>query len=226
MFRRAVAFVVLISLTACAPDPPPRVVSLDEPLAQQLLRAAPFLKDARYSTLLSFETPDDALFVTVSKEGGAIAVDRAFTGHKSYRIEPSAPGIAIKLSSLLAGRPFPGNWCMIGSYVFATQPTRMTIRLGTFSADVDLIAGTWTPVFLDLPVNAPIVPLEFLPSPGHGQLWFDDVMLVDNQKSLLTEPTDAWTIDRRRHADQRQSAGSVQFLAHDLRRRPRRLDVR
>ena len=201
--RRYFACVIgLLILASCAAEPP--VVALGPVLnaSQQLMIAAPWLHDARYSMLLDFESPDDALFVQTAGNG-AVVGDRGFTGHGSFRVDGNASRLSIKLDSLLAGRPFPADWSMIGGFCFAPRETRFTIRLGTISRDVDLPAGTWTPVFLDLPppANATTlpasVPLEFDLPDSHGALWLDDVILVDNQKSLLDTSATGWTIERR-----------------------------
>ena len=204
MFRSLISGLVLSPLLldsfGCATSIPAPIPRQGEPIGIQLLRAVPDLKDERFSTLLDFESNDDAIFCDASSGNGAgvsnaIATDRAHTGRSSCRIDPSATRFTIKLSSLLAGRQFPGEWTLVGGYFYSESPARISVSLEppmdpTPPRQVELEAGKWTAVFVEVPAkqNQPGIPsLVFnLPSP-HGAIWCDDVMLIDNYK-LLTSP--------------------------------------
>ena len=214
MRRCSVLLIVFLALTACAPEPPLEVAGPGEPIAQQLLRAAPFLKDAQFSTLLDFESPDDTVFVTMPVKSGAAVGNHAFTGHGSLRIDPGASTFSIKLDSLLAGRPFPGDWSMIGGYLYSEQPANVTIHFNAsqVTSDVSLKPGVWTPVFIDLPPQAtsPAPALVFDLASSHGIVWCDDIMLVNNQK-LLTPPDPAWQVARKGTQLSGGAAGQFHF---------------
>ncbi|MBV8780373.1 MAG: hypothetical protein JO353_03160 [Phycisphaerae bacterium] len=214
--RFLLSIAAALLLTACAVDAPPPSMT-GETIAQQLLRVAPMLNDAQqFSVLLNFESRDDALFVQVPEKMGAVVDDHAFTGQCSYRIESGAPQLSVKLSGLLAGRPFPGTWTMVGGYVFSAQPARVTLHFDSpampQSRPVDLQPNLWTPVFIDIPsqpISAPPPSLVCEVSSPHGKVWFDDVMLVDNSKSYMpaAEATEGWTVQRRGTQIIAQSAG-------------------
>jgi hypothetical protein len=193
------------SLTGCAGDqPPPPPIQNVEPIGVQILRVVPSLKDERFSTLLDFESPDDAVFCAITQTGGAVAPAATstlepHTGRASLQIPASATTLTIKLPSLLAGRAFPASWALIGGYFYCEQPAQLSVTLkpplpGTQPRPVDLPANTWTPVFAELPQGSPVqsIPmLQFdLPSP-HAPIYCDDVMLIDNYKILTAPPDNA-----------------------------------
>jgi hypothetical protein len=186
----------LPGLVGCAGDQPAALVEQGEPIGAQLLRAVPALKSERFSTLLDFESNDDEIFCTSVGGKGAIDHAKPHTGRGSFKIDPSVTRISVKLNSLLAGRPFPGEWTLAGGYFYCEHPTKVTANFapvisGAEPRTVDLEAGKWTAVFVALPAvaNLETVPsLTFDLESPHEPVWCDDVMLIDNYK-LLTGPT-------------------------------------
>jgi hypothetical protein len=189
-------------ITGCASDPAPAAQAVSESIGMQLLRAVPSLKDERFSTLLDFESTDDAIFCSTAGGAGLVGSDRVHTGHSAYRIDSAATRVTVKLSSLLAGRAFPGAWTLAGGYFYADSPTTITVRFeppmnGSDPHEVELPGGTWTSIFAELPrgVSPQAVPsLLFELQAPHGSIWFDDVMLIDNYK-LLTAPSEVFSAD-------------------------------
>jgi hypothetical protein len=184
-----------------------------EPIGMQLLRAAPSLRDERFSTLLDFETSDDAVFCSETASDGSVlsakvaaTADGAIphSGRGALRVDPQAKRLSIKLSSLLAGRPFPGEWALVGAFFYSDVPARISVGFdpalpGVKARDVDLPPRQWTALFVELPdgvssssVSSPALSsppnLVFdFPSP-HAAMSCDDVMLVNNDKLLVTSP--------------------------------------
>jgi hypothetical protein len=185
------------------------------PIAAPLSSVEPSLKDQRVDDLLDFETPSDVVFVQEQGTGGAaaggqgavITSQRPHSGHNSLMLPPGPVGINVKLASLMEGRPFPGNWTLVGAYVYCDHETEVTAACpmagGTRSRTVYIAPAKWTPVFLDLPTPATTTtrtPVEATAGnaksasdgPGGGDLSFqfsgsgggaiycDDVLLADN----------------------------------------------
>src|SRR2546423_4947566 len=112
MCRTLCSLVVLLLVVGCTPDPRDIVDYSNEPIGMQLLRAEPMLKQRRFNTLLDFESPDDAVFVA-SQPAATREHRHAHTGKGSGAIGTSAK---INLASVMLGRPFPGDWTLVGGY--------------------------------------------------------------------------------------------------------------
>src|SRR5689334_10466342 len=121
--RHLSVVVVLVLVWGCAQDPRDVVDYSNEPIGMQLLRTEPMLKQRRFNTLLDFESPNDLVFLT-AKSAAQLEPRHAHTGHASGLI---GAGATIKLSSLMAGRAFPGDWTVAGAYVYADRPANVTI---------------------------------------------------------------------------------------------------
>jgi hypothetical protein len=203
---------VALGMMGCAGDQPAALVEDHEPVGTQLLRAVPSLRDERFSTLLDFESRDDAVFCSaltaagvdgIGAGVGAITNDRAHTGRASFRLDSAATRFSIKLDSLLACRPFPGEWTLVGGYFFSDQATKVTVQSepapeGSPPRQVDLPAGAWTAVFTEIPppstaksVSRVVPALRFDFDSPHGPIWCDDVMLVNNYKPLADSTGDS-----------------------------------
>ncbi|HMB96436.1 MAG TPA: hypothetical protein VKK61_10385, partial [Tepidisphaeraceae bacterium] len=65
---------------------PPAEKSESPPIAVQMPRAVPELKEERFSNLLSFEAPTDAVFISASGLETSIDSSRANTGSSSLRV--------------------------------------------------------------------------------------------------------------------------------------------
>jgi hypothetical protein len=230
--------VLCLALPGCAGDQPAALVEDHEPVGTQLLRAVPTLKEERFSTLLDFESKDDAVFCNTLGGAGAVAGDKVHTGRSAFRIDPNTSRFAVKLSSLLAGRAFPGEWTLVGGFFFSDQPTSITVGFdpsiaGSEPRTIDVPARAWTAVFAEMPSQSPASTQHEPPNlvfdfeSPHGRLWCDDVLLINNFKVLTTtpeNPTDAssssdvaaglmppWTVTRRGLSYRGLSPGRFNF---------------
>jgi hypothetical protein len=175
-----------------------------EPIGSQLLRVVPPLKNQRFSALLDFENDPDRVFIA-AKPPAQLVYERAHTGHRSLRIGPGTERVAVKLSSLLGGRPFPGDWTLLGAFLYAEQPidVMLTVENAGFAVPqrkVTLAARTWTAALVDLSAGASAPGRQIDPEAsatpnallvlslptGGPAVWCDDVMLVDNRQTLVS----------------------------------------
>jgi len=216
LFFSGLLFALLsLSGAGCAGDQPTAIVEQGEPIGTQLLRAVPWLDDERFSTLLDFESTDDAVFCTTTGGRGVIANEKAHTGRASFRIDSATQRLSVKLSSLLAGRQFPGEWTLVGGYFYSEQPAKIIVNPGPATNgfephEVELAPGTWTGVFAELPAeaNQQVVPsLVFDLQSPHGTIWCDDVMLIDNYR-VLTGPSEAMAPDTQNASALASGVGS------------------
>jgi hypothetical protein len=209
-----IAMGAALVIGGCAPSdqsslPPAPAV----PIATPLSTVEPSLKDQRVDDLLDFETPSDSLFVHQRvaggwAESGDITSQHPHSGLHCLMLLAGPVSINVKLASLMEGRPFPGNWTLVGAYFYCDHETEATAACPmagqTQSRTVYIAAAQWTPVFLDLPAEtrvpatAPangLMPDKLRPDnliPDRGDLSFqfsdsggapiycDDVLLADN----------------------------------------------
>ena len=163
--------------------------------------------------LLDFESATDRVFVSAPGGRTSHEAGRAHTGRGSLRLEPAQQGAKINLAALLAGREFPGEWTLLGGYVYATRSGRLNVSLqreGRVVAvnAVPLFAGQWTAAMVDLtelePRTTPtsagdeVLVLET----EHGSaVWLDDLVLIDNSQILVADPSEEvssrWSIVRK-----------------------------
>lgn len=168
-----------------------------EPIGQQLQRVVPPLKSQRFSTLLDFESDADRVFV-VATPPPQMVFDRAHTGHRSLRIEPGTERIAIKLSSLMGGRPFPGEWTLLGAFLYCEEPIDVLVSVdhagfAVPARKVTLSPHTWTTALADISMTSSEPDASALSSatlvislPARSPaVWCDDVMLVNNRQPLV-----------------------------------------
>jgi hypothetical protein len=196
------------------PDPPMRS---GEPIGLQVQRVDDTLRGERFRVLLDFETPADTAFIN-GDPGVRIDTHAAHSGRGALAIGPTAKKFTVKLSSLVAGQPFPGAWALVGGYFYAQEPARVTVSytpaIPTAAGDsrslrrtVKLIPGKWTPVMADVssladpnadPGQEPGT-LAFEIDGAARTVWCDDVMVVDNTHFLVDAPAsgDGWTVRRR-----------------------------
>jgi hypothetical protein len=133
---------------------------------------------------------------------GQMVWDRSHTGKRSLLIPAGSQRIAVKLSSVLSGRQFPGEWTLVGAFLYCDQPIEITIGLEGGTANisprrVQLTGESWsialadltnlvrsdtanisdnTKLLITLPRNAPPV-------------WCDDVLLINNARAIVSAPT-------------------------------------
>jgi hypothetical protein len=163
----------------------------------QLVRSEAQLSRFPFFPLLSFEQETDPVFVRI--EGGRAALDsqRAHTGQRSLQIPAGARAMTIRLAPLHSGRDWPDNWTLVGAYLYAHQPQRLSaaydvggVTLATYA--IELPAAQWTPVMIDIvaaldgrtPVDAGSLRLEF-PGPLAQPIWCDDVIEMNNTEMLV-----------------------------------------
>lgn len=223
MRQRSVVFLFLL-LAGCAssassPSPsssaaraapasqpnPPSTRSQREPLSKQLARVAEQVHGKRFSTLLHFEDPSDALFVSAAPSAPRLDRLEPNTGESSLLLRPGTRRITLKLSSLIAGRSFPGEWTLLGLHLRSDVATAITLSCADdgkllASRTVALPAGAWTPALLDVsafpakPDGGTTLEIQLV-STG-GTIRIDDVMLIDNRETLLDASPDGWTVRR------------------------------
>jgi hypothetical protein len=197
-FRGVITWAIALLVLGCAPDPRDIVDYSNEPIGLQLQRAEPSLKGEKYYTLLDFESADDTVFVE-SKPAAQQDSRHAHTGKASAAIGTSAK---INLGSVLAGQNFPGDWTLVGGYVWSERPTTVHVHCRVGSAEVqntvESPGGKWTPAFVDLtqlphPAASDDVSLSFESS---QPILCDDVMMIDNTKWYVSGPDSPWSIKR------------------------------
>src|SRR6185436_7583010 len=190
---------LILLAIGCARDPRDIVDYSKEPIGMQLLRAEPSLRGRRFNTLLSFESADDVVFISAQPDASQNP-SRAHTGHASVSAGTTAK---INLGSVMVGRPFPGDWTLVGGYFFSEKPAKITLNLTCGAAEatrtVELAAGKWTRAFVDLTtikVRASVddTTLSFTST---QPVLCDDVMVVDNTEWYIGGDESPWTIKRQ-----------------------------
>jgi hypothetical protein len=204
------AVFVWSGLAGCArtggPEPE---ISAGEPVGLQMLRTEAQLQKYPFRTILEFEAPTDPVFVRM--EGTAPRMDSSLhhTGENSLRLSEGCRSLVVRLPSLFSGSVFPGRWALAGAYFFATRPQRLSASYevegkALTSITVELPAGKWTPVLLDVASvcdgkDLPIGVLKFdFPTSLSSPLWCDDVVVIENtQTHIESAGPDGWTIRER-----------------------------
>lgn len=165
----------------------------------EMVRVVPELRVQRFNTLLDFESDVDAVFVVAPGGGARLTEASAHTGRRVLQLTDRSPSIDLKLSALLSGRAFPGNWALVGVYVRCDAPREVVAELiegerVVASSTVRPSPGRWTAAMLDLArvASANVADGDSgreyrlrLRWRGDAPLLVDDVMLVDNTQSLL-----------------------------------------
>jgi hypothetical protein len=197
-----------------APTTSSAAQSNDEPIGVQMMRTEPQLRTQRFSTLVGFEAPSDTVFVTST--GGAARRDPQHVHTGRWALRADATSIRIKLGSLVARNAFPGDWTLLGGYVYAPEGAQLVITCQVGQANVvqrklAVPPRRWTPALLDitsLSENPALVPRGAATAlvvqiESKAAVWFDDFTLIDNDEDLFAPPDagnslDApWTIRRR-----------------------------
>lgn len=215
--RMPVMGLFIVIASGCAHDSDldaPRA-RVDEPIGVQMMRTQPQLKTQKFKNLLSFESDDDAVFVSGAAPDSVVPDDtRSHTGRRSLR---AGRGIlSVKLSSILPEGSFPGDWTLAGAYFYAPKGAEITISCHLGGAlmsqrKLTLPPGKWTPAMLDVTLLSDMKSLVESGSvwgivfewEGGGTVWCDDLTLINNAELLFgTEPgeagtSEAWLIRRR-----------------------------
>ena len=186
----------------------------DEPIGVQMMRTEPQLRTQRFSTLVGFEASSDTVFVTPGGGDARRDAQQAHTGR--YALRASATSLRLKLGSLVRGSSFPGQWTLLGGYVYAPAGAQLTLtcqvgRTNVAQRKLVIPPRRWTPAFVDItnlsesPALVPrgaatalLVQIE-----SKSDVWFDDFMLIDNDEDLFVPAEGGssldgpWTIRRR-----------------------------
>jgi hypothetical protein len=213
-----VALGLALTLAGCAGEP--YVAPGAQPAAAKMTAqpVSPVPLGRRVSTLLDFETGNDLTFVATQPvaEGARIDTAIARTGARCMVLAGGATSVSIKTPTLLQGRPFPADWVLLGAFVLTDRPVTATASydtLGkpTLTRTLAIAPGIWTPVMIDLTslgggtgIDAGVLRFDFS-SPGGGggaaTIRLDDVVLVDNQETLIdtaaATSAGGWRVERR-----------------------------
>lgn len=217
------AFAITIALSGCSESlAPPR--RSGEPIGVQLIKMDSTFIGVPFRVLLDFESAGDLAFIG-SGSGTVLDPAVAHTGNGSLQVPGGANGFGVKLGALMAAGDFPGQWTLAGGYFISRENSTVQISYEVAgkvvaSRTVALPARRWTPVMLDLtPLSDPnanvpreVGVLRF--KADSSTVWCDDVLAIDNVKSLVPESDragDAWTIRRRGFATLIEKPGSFKI---------------
>jgi hypothetical protein len=223
----------VLLLIGCQSSTVPVSTESDAPIiGQQLKLVDPALRSQRFSVLLGFESDVDVVFV--SGQSSLVATS-AHTGKGALRVSPGATA-AVKLSSLMSGREFPGDWTLVGGYLTSDRDVTATVTLvcsgkTVLSREVRVSNGSWTPAFLDLTRLAGGASCEDARLTFHssGALLCDDVSLIENTTWLVggRDDRDApWTIVQRGFSIRGENPGSFAFVIETVESKPTGWQVR
>jgi len=184
---------------------PSTAPKLNEPLRQQVSRASEELHGKRFSGLLHFENESDELFVSAKPSARDVDGGDAHTGKSSLLLAAGTTRLTIKLSSMLGGREFPGDWTLVGLYVRSDDANGLALSCeengrAIAARKIALPAGQWTPAMLDISA-LPATPsgdvtLELRFDRPTSNVRCDDVLLIDNRDTLVDASPGGWTIKR------------------------------
>ena len=176
-----------------------------EPVREQVARAIETLHAQRFSGLLHFESASERVFVSANPAPRGVDAGDAHTGKSSLLLAPGTQRLTVKLSSVLAGRAFPGDWTLVGLYVRSDEANGVSISCqdngrAIASRKVALPAGEWTAAMLDVsalpaaPGDDVTLELRFDESARGARC--DDVLLIDNRETLVDASPNGWTVKR------------------------------
>lgn len=182
-----------ILLAGCGTAVTPRPVAL---LGPQLRQQDRQLVGQQFRTLLDFENPADDAFV----DAPSTAAAAGHTGVRGVRVGPIA---VVRVHSVLFNLKLPADFTLLGGYVRASAAGPVTATLiadgrPVASTTRDVPAGVWAFAAVDLigPACAAALPsaksieLRFAARAG---LELDDVLLVDNRRTLAEAPG-GWSV--------------------------------
>lgn len=206
MLKHLCALIVSCAiLPGCSKPLAEPAVSAGEPLGLQLLRTEAELRKYPFRNILEFEAPTDVVFVRTQGTTPRLVSDKPHTGASALLLDRGTRTLTVRLASLFSGSVFPGRWTLAGAYFFSPEPRLLSAsyRVGDASVasiTVQLPAGQWTPVLLDVAgaagaADSQIGSLEFMfSSPLDQPLWCDDVVVLDNTETFIESP---WSIRQR-----------------------------
>jgi hypothetical protein len=194
-------------LAGCAKGPGQPAIperSAGEPLGLQMARTDEQMRKFPFLTLLDFELANDPVFIRADASAHRADESRAHTGAKSLVLE-APKSLTVRLPSLVGGTDFPGRWTLVGVYVHPSQNERVTASYevegrAAAAAMVQIPAGQWTPVLLDLSAaqasakQIGVLKLTFADS--SGPVWIDNVVVIDNVQTHVAKES-GWTVSER-----------------------------
>jgi hypothetical protein len=213
------SLILAITLVAGCTQPLAPPIRSGEPIGVQLMRTEPMFVGQPFRVLVDFESPSDLVFIGESA-GAHVDTAVAHTGTASLRVPGSA--FTVKLPALLPSTVaggggtanFPGSWTLVGAYFIAQQSTAVRISYevngkSLLDRSVTLAPRRWMPVFLDVssladpngPGASEVGVLKFTPQRSSGEIWCDDIVALDNTRSLITpgpeSAADCWSLRQR-----------------------------
>lgn len=175
----------------------------------------------RRSELLNFERNTDALFTAAFPSAAAIDVAPSRSG-TSLRLQPGTRRVDLKLASLMSGRPFPGEWTLLGISLCAEQDAVATLSYqldgrAMLESEITLPAGRWTKALLDLsklPATSTgigTVSIRFDDDGLKSVVWADDLILINNVETIVHGAEGGWSIRRQGLSLTLQRPGAFAF---------------
>lgn len=176
----------------------------NEPVSMQLPRVEPSLRGVKYSLLLDFENQRDLVFLN-TPESGSDETHR-HTGFRSLQLGAKTRS-TIKLASLMSGRPFPGDYTLVGAYVRAGNAATVTLRClfdgyAPLTRTITVSGGEWKPLLIDLsdlkpssdPSKQQVATLEIITD---AIVYLDDVLIIDNNNEIVPLTDGGWVIAQK-----------------------------
>jgi len=178
-------------------------------LGAQLKQQDDQLVGQRFRTLLDFETGADAVFIVTPGRHSL----NPHTGGGAFESAPTQSAdtaLQVKIDSLLFGTKLPGNWTLLGTYVRPQSDTTLTTMLVADGQVVaqnqrNAYAGEWVFAAVELtdeaaaPKISGAAELRLAIESDGKPITIDDVLLVDNHKTLVERPggmSPAWELKR------------------------------
>jgi hypothetical protein len=188
---------------SCASNPQDSDPLPNEPVSLQLPRVEPSLKGVKYSLLLDFENQRDMIFMN-TPDSGSDETHR-HTGFRSLQLGAGMKS-TIKLSSLMMGRPFPGDYTLLGGYLRSERAANVTMRCNLDGyAPLErsmIVAGSeWKALLLDLtelvPTKKNANGVAILEIQTDAPVYLDDVLIIDNTREFIPPSEGGWSIVQR-----------------------------
>jgi len=186
----ALGLMLITGIPACAPVP---TLAPERPTNNSTPTSRP-AGSHRFSTLLTFESPVDLVFVKSATATPELDPAVAQTGAASLKLPAGRHQFDINFRSLMTGRPFPADWTLLLFFARAETDARVTLDYGERSRTVDLTPGQWVPVTQQIVswTQDNSVMMEAKAEEGSagpvtlhvesaGAVWIDDLTLVDNK---------------------------------------------
>lgn len=175
----------------------------NEPVSLQLPRVEPSLLGVKYSLLLDFENERDMVFLNSANSGSD--EQHRHTGYRSLQMGAGMRS-TIKLSALMMGRPFPGDYTLLGAYLRSDRAANVTMRLmvdgfAPLERSMIIASSEWKPLLLDLgelkrtsEVPNPNATLELQTD---ATVYLDDVLIIDNTREFIPPSDGGWSVVQR-----------------------------